>query len=82
MLLLKELPHSFYQDIRGDRLLYIVIHLKRQRGFKLVPPADLILYFRVLSGVKGLLTKLDASVDLQSAAIAIAKERGIYTGPK
>ena len=54
--------------------------MKNPKMIKLVPPADLILYFRVLSGVKGLLTKLDEKVDLRAPAIEIAKERGVYTG--
>ena len=44
---------------------------------KLVPPKDALLYFRVLSGIKGLLRKLDMSLDVRSEAEATARRRGL-----
>jgi predicted unusual protein kinase regulating ubiquinone biosynthesis (AarF/ABC1/UbiB family) len=42
--------------------------MKNPRFLKITPPADLLLYLRVLSGVKGLLTKLDAKLNLRRMA--------------
>ena len=52
---------------------------KNPRMLKLTPPADLILYFRVLSGIKGLLMRLRASVDMKRTAMATARRRGVLT---
>ena len=53
--------------------------LRNPKMLKLTPPSDLLLYFRVLSGIKGLLMKLDAEMDLKVPAVAVAKRRGVYT---
>lgn len=44
---------------------------------KMVPPAELLLYFRVIAGVKGLLTRIDADVNLRAMAEATCRHRGI-----
>ena len=51
---------------------------KRNLGFlKLVPPADLLMYFRVIAGLKGMMTLADAAVDLRSIAESACERRGI-----
>lgn len=57
----------------------------RLRGFlrhnmemiRLVPPAELLLYLRVLGGVKGMLTRVDANVDVRALAEACCVRHGI-----
>ncbi len=44
---------------------------------KVVPPPELLLYFRVLGGLKGLMTRVDAAVDLRAIAEACVARRGI-----
>lgn len=41
-----------------------------------VPPSDALAYFRVLSGIKGLLAKLDAQINVCQPAIETARRRG------
>ena len=53
--------------------------LKHPSFFQLVPPADALLYFRVLSGIKGLLNKLDARINLFPLAVETARRRGVLT---
>ena len=48
--------------------------------FKLVPPADLLPYFRALSGIKGLLARFDGKVNVCRMAIETAERRGRLTG--
>lgn len=51
---------------------------KRNLGFlKVVPPPELLLYFRVLGGLKGMLTRIDAAVDLRAIAEDCCRRRGI-----
>ncbi len=45
----------------------------------LVPPSEAIPYFRMLSGVKGLLAKLDAQVNVCGLAIETARRRDRLT---
>jgi predicted unusual protein kinase regulating ubiquinone biosynthesis (AarF/ABC1/UbiB family) len=45
--------------------------------FKLVPPANLLLYLRVVGGLKGMMTLVDAGVDLRAIAEACCERRGI-----
>jgi predicted unusual protein kinase regulating ubiquinone biosynthesis (AarF/ABC1/UbiB family) len=44
---------------------------------KLVPPAELLLYLRVLAGLKGLLTRMNARIDLRTLAEAQCVRRGV-----
>jgi predicted unusual protein kinase regulating ubiquinone biosynthesis (AarF/ABC1/UbiB family) len=46
---------------------------------KLVPPANALLYMRVLSGIKGLLFKLDAKLNVYNMAVETAERRGVLT---
>lgn len=48
---------------------------------KLVPPAQALPYFRMLSGVKGLLIRLDAELNVYELAYEAAKRRGVLTSP-
>ena len=47
---------------------------------QLIPPAQALPYFRVLSGIKGLLAKMDASINVCDMAIETARRRGRLTG--
>lgn len=46
---------------------------------KLVPPAEGLLVFRVLGGIKGLLNKLSVTVDVHTMAVDVARRRGRLT---
>lgn len=48
--------------------------------FRLMPPSDALPYMRVLSGVKGLLSKLNARINVAQPAIETARRRGRLTG--
>ena len=48
---------------------------------KLVPPAEFLMMFRVLGGIKGLLNKLDARINVHQMAVALAARRGRLTAP-
>lgn len=51
---------------------------RRNIGFlKLVPPPETLLYFRVLGGMKGMLTRIDAAVNLRAIAEDCCRRRGI-----
>ena len=50
---------------------------KNPKFLKLVPPADLVLYMRVLSGLKGLMFKLNATLHLYPMAREAAIKRGL-----
>ena len=58
---------------------------ERVRGFlktnisilKLIPPAELLLYFRVVAGVKGMMTQLDAAVNVRAIAEDVCRRRGL-----
>lgn len=43
----------------------------------LTPPPDMLLYFRLLSGIKGLLTRFNARLDVVTLARQTAERRGI-----
>lgn len=47
--------------------------------FRLTPPPDALPYMRVLSGIKGLLSKLDARLSIAQAAVETARRRGRLT---
>jgi predicted unusual protein kinase regulating ubiquinone biosynthesis (AarF/ABC1/UbiB family) len=48
---------------------------------KLVPPAELLLYLRVLAGLKGLLTRMNAAIDLRTLAEEQCRRRGVLVDP-
>lgn len=54
--------------------------LRHPSLFRLVPPPDALAYLRVLSGIKGLLAKMDAKVEVASMAVETARRRGRLTG--
>ena len=43
----------------------------------MVPPPELLLYFRVITGVKGMMTRIDAEVNVRQRAEAVCERRGI-----
>jgi predicted unusual protein kinase regulating ubiquinone biosynthesis (AarF/ABC1/UbiB family) len=53
--------------------------LRHPSFLKLVPPPDALAYFRVLSGIKGLLGKLGAEINVYRAAYETARRRGRLT---
>ncbi len=63
-------------EMRRDAQAFL---LRNPAFLKLVPPAEGLLVFRVLGGIKGLLTKLDATVDVHTMALAVARRRGRLT---
>ena len=50
--------------------------LRHPSFFRLTPPPDALPYFRVLSGIKGLLSKLDARINVTPMAVETARRRG------
>lgn len=55
-------------------------YMMRHPSFlKIVPPQEAMLYLRTLSGIKGLLNKLDAALDVNAMARQIAERRGLWT---
>lgn len=44
---------------------------------QLTPPATMLMYFRLLSGIKGLLGKFDAQLAVKPLAVETAKRRGL-----
>lgn len=53
--------------------------LRHPSFFKLSPPTDALAYLRVLSGIKGLLAKLDARLEIATMAVETARRRGRLT---
>ncbi|MFP4598382.1 MAG: ABC1 kinase family protein [Persicimonas sp.] len=53
--------------------------LRHPSFLKLTPPPDALAYFRVLSGIKGLLRKMDAHINAYTMAHATAKRRGLLS---
>jgi predicted unusual protein kinase regulating ubiquinone biosynthesis (AarF/ABC1/UbiB family) len=53
--------------------------LRHPSMFALTPPSDALPYFRVLSGIKGLLAKLDARLSVKQMAVETARRRGRLT---
>lgn len=47
---------------------------------QLTPPESLLMYFRLLSGIKGLLGKFDAELDIKPLARDTAIRRGLFDG--
>ncbi len=54
--------------------------LRHPSFMRLVPPPDALPYFRVLSGIKGLLRKMEARIDVATEAVETARRRGRLTG--
>mgnify|MGYP001052335498 CR=1 FL=1 len=46
---------------------------------KLVPPAEFLMMYRVLGGIKGLLNKLDVHLNVHRMAVELARRRGRLT---
>jgi predicted unusual protein kinase regulating ubiquinone biosynthesis (AarF/ABC1/UbiB family) len=53
--------------------------LKHPSFFRLAPPSGALSYMRVLSGIKGLLAKMDARIDVATMAVETARRRGRLT---
>ena len=74
---LKNEPFSFRgwnPAMEGKKFM-----LEHPSFLKLVPPSDALPYFRMLSGVKGLLHRLDARINVCQMSIDTARRRGILT---
>jgi predicted unusual protein kinase regulating ubiquinone biosynthesis (AarF/ABC1/UbiB family) len=57
-------------------------YLKNNLEFlKFVPPAELMMYFRVVAGMKGFMTKVDTPLNLHRLARETAVRRGIIEAP-
>lgn len=68
-------PFSFYEWRVSDDLREL---LTSDLAFiNLVPPAHLLFYLRVISGIKGTLTHLNASCDIREIAERACKRRGL-----
>ncbi len=52
---------------------YVLQHLRLKR---LMPPKELLLYFRAVAGLKGLLTKMNVNINLYRIAAESCKKRG------
>ena len=61
-------------EIQGKVRSFLKDHL---HFLKLVPPPELLLYFRVVGGLKGMLTRMNAGVDLRAVAESCCERRGI-----
>ena len=71
----ESIPFSFYHWRVSDDLKDL---LTSDLAFiNLVPPADLLLYLRVISGIKGTLSQLNASCDIRSIAEEACLRRGL-----
>jgi len=54
---------------------------KTPRFLKLVPPAESLMYLRLIGGIKGLLGKVDGRLNVHQMARDTAERRGLLTGP-
>jgi predicted unusual protein kinase regulating ubiquinone biosynthesis (AarF/ABC1/UbiB family) len=61
-------------DLHGPMREFLV---KNGSLLKMIPPAELLLYFRVLAGLKGMMTKVGGSVNIRALAEAVCERRGI-----
>lgn len=74
---LTEEPFEFAQWAPArDGKLFMMRH---PSFLRLVPPTDALSYMRVLSGIKGLLAKMDARLNLATMAVETARRRGRLT---
>ena len=44
---------------------------------KMVPPAELLMYFRVLAGLKGMMTRVAATLNVRALSEACCVRRGL-----
>ncbi|MCB9728627.1 MAG: AarF/ABC1/UbiB kinase family protein [Deltaproteobacteria bacterium] len=65
-------------DLRRKMQAFVMEH---PAFLKLVPPAEGLLVFRVMSGIKGLLAKSRAHINVHRMAVETAARRGRLTGP-
>lgn len=65
-------------DLRRQMQAFVVEH---PAFLKLVPPAEGLLVFRVMSGIKGLLHKSGARINVHGMAVETARRRGRLSGP-
>ncbi len=73
--LVERAPFNYSRwSVHGRARAYV---LKNPDMLRLVPPAELLLYFRVLAGMKGLMTRVDAEVDLRRMAEDACRRRGL-----
>lgn len=71
-------PFSFYHWKVADDLRSL---LASDLNFiNLIPPANLLLYLRVISGIKGTLTQIDAVCDIRALAEETCLSRGLSLG--
>ena len=54
---------------------------KNPKLLKFTPPAEALLYFRVVSGIKGLLARLNIQANVYSLAVETALRRGLIKRP-
>jgi predicted unusual protein kinase regulating ubiquinone biosynthesis (AarF/ABC1/UbiB family) len=74
---LKDEPYDFGNWTPGrDARAFMMSH---PSFLKLIPPAEALPYFRVLSGIKGLLGRMDATVNVCRMAVETAERRGVLT---
>jgi len=50
--------------------------LSNPKMWRLVPPAEMLMYFRVVSGIKGLLGKTGGKLNVHRMAVELARRRG------
>lgn len=60
--------------VHGRARAYV---LRNPDMLRLVPPAELLLYFRVLTGMKGLVTKVECDINLRALAEDGCRRRGL-----
>ena len=60
--------------VHSDARAFVRKHLSI---LKMVPHPELLLYFRVITGVKGMMTRIDAEVNVRQRAEAVCERRGI-----
>jgi predicted unusual protein kinase regulating ubiquinone biosynthesis (AarF/ABC1/UbiB family) len=65
-------------SVHGRLRTYVRQHMEM---LKMVPPAELLLYLRVLAGLKGLLTRMKATIDLRTVAEEQCRRRGVAVPP-
>ncbi len=68
-------PFSFYEWKVSDDLRTLLT--EDLLFINLIPPAELIMYLRVISGIKGTLTQIDAECDIRTLAEEACLKRGI-----
>ena len=75
---LRDEPFDFGKwRIRRELQRFI---LSNPKMWKLVPPAEMLMYFRVVSGIKGLLGKTGGRLNVHRMAVGLARRRGKLSG--